>query len=106
MNRQGGWRGTIDSTRAGVDDVHSVAVRADDLTAGLGAERPPDVPGDRILGEPDAPVTHERIHTARVGAIGAVDETVIRIIGGIRGAVIEPAAAVRILGVVGGLDGV
>src|SRR5262245_12977027 len=48
----------------------SEALGADDLTPGNGAQRPPDHPGGRGLGEPDAPVAKEDVHPAGVIAPG------------------------------------
>src|SRR4051812_45627334 len=48
----------------------SVAVRADDLAIGLGAEGPPRGLVDRILDKPNAAVGHEYVHAAGVVALG------------------------------------
>jgi hypothetical protein len=50
-------------------DGRSIAVGANDFTAGLGAERHPGADVNGILDKPDAAVGHRHVHSARMPAI-------------------------------------
>src|SRR5262249_49369433 len=75
----------------------SVAIAADKIPVGLGAEGPPDLPVDVVFDEAHGAVAETDVEAAGVHATGAVGETAIGIVGG---AAVEPAGRERELPVI------
>src|SRR6185312_9053633 len=74
----------------------SKGVRADDLAVALRPDRPPDVPVNRVLDEPNAAVPEEDVDPARVVAVRFTER---------RGRARGGAAAIGPLGRIGQGDG-